>query len=85
MMVALQDPEGRHGAHGFARVFLLAKLFDIEMGQPLRLQILGIQLQAPELGAISDAELIDKFDALHQELFGTAVPRFELVDNPGDE
>ncbi len=85
MIAALQDSQGRHGTHGFARVFLLAKLFDVDLEQPLRLQIVGIKLHASQLRAISDAELIDKFDALHKELFGTAVPRFELVDNPGDE
>jgi len=85
MIAALHDSESRHGAHGYARVFLLAKLFDVDMEQPLRLQVLDILAQASALGTTSDAELIDKFDALHQELFGTAVPHFELVDNPGDE
>jgi hypothetical protein len=81
MIDAISTYPGHRGTHGRARIFLLARLFDVELGGPLAWQVQGIRLAIPKLTVMDDKEISRRIDECHQELFGVGLPRFEPVDN----
>ncbi len=80
ILVALASEEGQRGPHGFARSFILARLFRVELPKPGPRLKISKPLFSLSLAALSDEELSLRIDVLHQELFGVPVPRFVRVE-----
>jgi hypothetical protein len=74
MLDSLGSPAGHRGIHGMARVFLLGRLFEVEAAWEWRLSV--PRLAAPILVVMSDADLKERIDRCHQDLFGVPAPVF---------
>jgi hypothetical protein len=81
MVAALDDEQGRSGTYGWARMFLLARLFGVQSSQSPQWLAMEVSSAMSELEEMSDEELIRKLDGIHRELFGVPAPVF--VPEPG--
>ena len=77
MLDSLESPEGDRGYHGMARVFLVGRLFDVEAEWAWRSAV--PRLVAPILAVMSDADLTERINRCHRDLFGVPAPVFERV------
>jgi hypothetical protein len=79
MLDELDEPEGREGYHGWARMFLVSHLLGDELGGELCWEgacRLGL---ARRLVTLPGEELLGRVDRLHRALFDESAPRFERV------
>ena len=82
LLDALARPDGRRGAHGRARAFVVEQLLGEDLADPLVRSKGGLERAAERLALLPDRALMARVARAHMDLFGLSAPIFERVDKP---